>query len=77
MTSTFERAMAQNANTVPLRHELAGSMSGTASTVSGGVLTALGIGTLFYFGNDRTSGLVPLMVAGLGGLAIGGYLQNR
>ena len=77
MTSTFERAMAQNANTVPLRHELAGGMGGTPATVSGGVAMAIGIASLLYFGNSRTDGFVPLMAAGLGGLLLGGYLQNR
>lgn len=52
-------------------------MGSTMHTASGGVITALGIGALVYFGNDRTSRFVPLMVAGLGGLAVGGYLQNK
>lgn len=94
-TSTFERAMVQNANTTPLRHEQLGgahcpqcgrlghactthsTMGSTMHTASGGVITALGIGALVYFGNNRTSRFVPLMVAGLGGLAVGGYLQNK
>ena len=77
MTSTFERAMAQNANTVPLRHELAGSMGATPSTATAGIGMAVAIALLLRYGNTNTDGLVPVMAAGLGGLALGGYLQNR
>jgi len=78
-TSHFERAMASNANTTPLRHETLGSSLGaTKHVVAPGAAIGIGLAALAYFNQGKKWQKTTLKTGGvfLAGWLLGGYTQQ-